>query len=77
MNSYNFGKVSGSTKNEDSPDSNINFSQYYLVKTRKYNMLKTIDLPGTYSSRYNTEINNKKIQDLNGSLKPYNKIKVI
>ena len=76
LNSYNFGKISNSTKNEDSPDSNINFSQYYLVKTRKYNMLKTIDLPGTYSSRYNTEINNKKIQDLNGSLKPYNKIKV-
>ena len=39
-------------------------------------MLKTIDLPGSYSSRYNTEINNKKIQNLNSSIKPYNKIKV-
>ena len=76
LNCYNLGKLSNSTKNEDSPDSNINLSQYNQIKTRKYNVLKTIDLPSSYSSRYNTEINNKKILNLNGTLKPYNKIKV-
>ena len=75
-NSYNFGKVPNSTKNDDSSDSNINFSQYYFIKSRKYNILKTIDLPGSYTSRYNTEINNKKFQILNANLKPYNKIRV-
>ena len=76
LNSYNLGQLSNSTKNGDSPDSNINLSQYNLFKTKKYNVLKTIDLPSSYSSRYNTEINNKKILNLNGTLKPYNKIKV-
>ena len=76
MNSINIGKIPNSTKNDDSADSNINFSQYYFVKARKYNMLKTIDLPGSYTSRYNTEMNNKKNQQLNNNLKPYNKIKV-
>ena len=71
-NSINFGKIN-SIKNDES-ESNINFSQYF-IKSRKFNVLKTIDLPGTYTSRYNTEANNKKT-NLNGSIKPYNKIKV-
>ena len=75
-NSYNFAKMPNSTKNDDSSDSNINFSQYYFIKSRKYNILKTIDLPGSYTSRYNTEMNNKKLQNINGTLKPYNKIRV-
>ncbi len=75
-NNCNIGKMPNSTKNDDSTDSNINFSQYYFIKSRKYNILKTIDLPGSYTSRYNTEINNKKLQNLNNNLKPYNKIRV-
>ena len=76
LNNYNLEKMSNSTKKDDSPDPNINFNQCYLFKSRKCNMLKTIDLPSSYSSRYNTEINNKKIMNLNNSLKPYNKIRV-
>ena len=76
LNSYNFGKITNS-KIDDSSESKINFSHCYFIKTRKHNnMLKTIDLPGSYTSRYNTEMNNKKIQNLNSSTKPYNKIKV-
>ena len=60
-------------KTEDC-DSNINFSQCYFIKSRKCNILKTIDLPGSYTSRYNTEVNNKKMH--NSSIKQYNKIKV-
>ena len=77
LNNYNIGKIKNSTKNNNLTDSKINFNHYCFIKARKYNnILKTIDLPGAYSSRYNTEINNKKIINSNENLKPYNKIKV-
>ena len=72
LSNYHFGKMQNIMKTEDC-DSNINFSQYYFIKSRKCNILKTIDLPGSYTSRYNTEAN-KKLH--NSSIKQYNKIKV-
>jgi len=77
LNNYNISRVVPNSTKNDEGDPKINFSQYCFIKARKYNMLKTIDLPtGSYTSRYNTEINNKKAKNSNGSLKPYNKIKV-
>ena len=77
INGYNFRKMINSARNDDSTDSNVNFSQYYFIKTQKYNMLKTIDIPGLYSPRYNTEANNnKKMENINCNSKPFNKIKV-
>ena len=73
LSNYHFGKLQNIIKSDDY-DSNINFSQCYFIKSRKCNILKTIDLPGSYTSRYNTEANNKKL--LNSCLKQYNKIKV-
>ena len=73
LSNYHFGKVQNIMKPDDC-DSNINFSQYYFIKSRKCNILKTIDLPGSYTSRYNTEANIKKLH--NSSIKQYNKIKV-
>jgi len=73
LSNYHFGKVPNIMKSDDC-DSNINFSQYYFIKSRKCNILKTIDLPGAYTSRYNTDANNKKLH--NSSIKQYNKIKV-
>ena len=77
-NNYNMGKLAKSPKNDNLTESKMNYNQYCMLKAHKYNnILKTIDLPGSYSSRYNnTESNNKKILNSNGNINPYNKIKV-
>ena len=73
INNNNYGKVQNIIKSDEC-DSSFNFGQYYLSKFRNFNKLKTIDLPGAYSLRNNTEVDKKKL--FRSIIKNYNKIKV-